>query len=151
WAAKYPELGTDPVPIEPCLSQDYFERERDQIFRRVWLKVGRDDEIPEPGDYFVKDVAMTNSSLLVVRGKDGTVRSFHNVCTHRANKVVRDCRGHSNGFVCGFHGWSYSLTGDLTHVPDEDQFFDLKKSDCGLTAIATEVWEGFIFVNLDPK
>lgn len=90
WTTKYPELRTDPVPIEPCISPAFFERERDLIFRHVWLNIGREEEIPHPGDYFVKELAVTNSSILVVRGKDGRIRAFHNMCAHRGNKVAVD-------------------------------------------------------------
>jgi phenylpropionate dioxygenase-like ring-hydroxylating dioxygenase large terminal subunit len=151
WTTAYRDLGTAPVPIGPCISLDYFERECEQIFRRVWLNVGRDDEIPEPGDYFVKELAVANSSILIVRGKDGIVRAFHNVCAHRANRVAGACRGNSNGFVCGFHGWAYDLKGQLINVPDEDQFFDLERAEYGLTPVTTDAWEGFRFVNLDPQ
>jgi hypothetical protein len=56
WHDLYPELGTGPVPIEPYISQEYFELERERIFRKVWLNVGREEEIPKPGDYLVKDL-----------------------------------------------------------------------------------------------
>jgi phenylpropionate dioxygenase-like ring-hydroxylating dioxygenase large terminal subunit len=151
WTKQYPGLGTEPVPIEPCLSQPQFDRERDKIFKRTWLNVGREEEIPGKGDYFVKELELCSASILVTRGRDGVVRAFHNVCSHRSNKVVRDCRGTSGGFICGFHGWKYDLTGKLVHVPDEQQFFNFEREDHGLTPIATGVWEGFIFVNLDPN
>ncbi|CAN5690257.1 aromatic ring-hydroxylating dioxygenase subunit alpha [soil metagenome] len=151
WTTQYPELGTDAVPIEPCISPEYFERERQRIFRRVWLNIGREEEIPHIGDYFVKELEVCQSSILVVRGKDGVIRAFHNMCSHRGNKVVRGCGGRTRGFVCGFHGWAYDLTGELVHVPDEDQFFDLEPREHGLTAVATDVWKGFIFINLDPQ
>ena len=151
WAEEYPELETAPVPIAPCVSPEYFERERERIFRRVWLNIGREEEIARPGDYVVKDLAATNSSILVVRGRDGVVRGFHNVCTHRGNKLTRKCSGRTGGFACGFHGWTYDLTGRLAHVPDAEQFFDFDKNDYGLTSVATDVWEGFIFINLDPQ
>ena len=74
WALKYPELGTAPLPVQPCLSRDYFESERERIFRRVWLNVAREDEIPAPGDYIVCDIEMVGCSILVVRGRDGRIR-----------------------------------------------------------------------------
>ena len=88
WTTQYPELGTDPVPIEPCISPEYFERERESIFRRVWLNIGREEEIPYIGDYFVKELQVCQSSILVVRGKDGVIRAFHNMCSHRGNDDV---------------------------------------------------------------
>src|SRR6266542_3377304 len=135
WTLQYPELGTDPVPIEPCISPEYFERERERIFRRIWLNVGREEEIPQTGDYFVKELEVCGSSILVVRGKDGVIRSFHNMCSHRGNKVAREGGGRKGGFVCGFHGWAYDLSGDLVRVPDEPQFFDLERRKHGLTPI----------------
>ena len=90
WAKRYPELGTAPIPAEPCVSPAYFERERESVFRRTWLNVGRADEIPNAGDYVVRNLAVCNASLLIVRGKDGVVRAFHNVCSHRGNKLVWD-------------------------------------------------------------
>lgn len=77
WAQAYPELGTGPVPIEPCISPAYFEQEREKLSTRVWLNVGREEEIPQAGDYFVKDIAVCGASILVVREKDGQIRAFH--------------------------------------------------------------------------
>jgi phenylpropionate dioxygenase-like ring-hydroxylating dioxygenase large terminal subunit len=88
--------------------------------------------------------------VLVVRGKDNVIRAFHNMCSHRGNKIARECSGRSGGFVCGFHGWKYDSSGNLVHVPDEDQFFEFKRRDHGLESITTELWEGFIFINFDP-
>lgn len=150
WTTRYPDLGTNPVPIEPFISPQYFERERERIFRRVWLNVGREEEIPQRGDYFVREVEACNSSVVVVRGRDDVIRAFHNMCSHRGNKVVRKCSGSTGGFVCGFHGWKYNLNGELVHVPDEGEFFEFERRDHGLTSIATDVWEGFIFINMDP-
>lgn len=150
WAARYPDLGTDPLPVEPNISPEYFERERKGVFRRSWLNVGRIDEIPEAGDYLVKELETLRTSVVVVRGKDGEVRGFHNVCKHRGNKLASGT-GRARSFVCGFHGWTYDTLGCLVRVPDEDQFDSLDKAEYGLTPVATDVWEGFIFINLDRK
>ncbi|NNL86476.1 MAG: Rieske 2Fe-2S domain-containing protein, partial [Myxococcales bacterium] len=88
WTKKYPHVGTGPVSTEPCISPEFFELERERVFKRCWLNVGRVGDIPNPGDYFVQDVAVCNTSIVVVRGRDGEVRAFHNVCSHRGNKVV---------------------------------------------------------------
>src|SRR5216684_6690091 len=106
WTAQYPELGTGPVPIEPCISPEYFQRERERIFHRVWLNVGREEEIPQAGDYFVKEIEVCNSSIIVTRSRGGAILGFHNMCAHRGNKLTRANRGHALGFVCGFHGWT---------------------------------------------
>ena len=150
WAKAYPQLGTGPVPAEPCISPEYFACERERVFRRVWVNVGRVDEIPKPGDYVVRDLAVCNASILVMRGDDGVVRGFHNVCSHRGNQLVGDERGSCRGVLtCNFHSWAYDSQGQLRWVPDEENFFDLQKSEHGLTPVATDLWEGFIFINLD--
>jgi phenylpropionate dioxygenase-like ring-hydroxylating dioxygenase large terminal subunit len=151
WAAKYPEVGTGPVSAESCISPEFFELERDRVFRRHWINVGRVDDIPARGDYFVRELAMCHVSILVMRGTDGTVRAFHNVCSHRGNKLVWQSQGRCPGrLACGFHNWAYDADGRLAYVPDEENFHDLDKRAHGLTPITSDVWEGFIFVHLGP-
>ncbi len=153
WAEKYPEIGTGPVAAEPLISQEHFELEREKIFRRTWLNIGRVEEIPNSGDYIAKDLTMCRASVLIIRGRDGEVRGFHNVCSHRGNKLVWDEKGSCKGtLTCGFHAWAYNTKGELTWVADEDNFFDLpNKCDLGLTPIHTEVFEGFIFIHLAER
>lgn len=150
YADRYPDLGTLPIPVAINQDRDQYERERDLIFRPAWHLIGRVEEIPKVGDYFVQDIPTLATSILAVRGKDNQVRAFHNMCRHRGNKVVSTgtLRGNGWGFSCAFHGWTYDLEGRLATVPDEDQFFNLNKCDYGLPAVHTGVWEGFIFVNL---
>ncbi len=151
WHERYPELGTAPVPIEPYISPEFFELERERVFRRTWLNVGRIEQVANPGDFFVKDIAVCNTSVIIVRDREGRVNAFHNVCSHRSNKVVWEAKGACGGFKCRFHAWSYRLDGSLSSVPDEANFFKLDKSELGLTPVAVEVWEGFIFINLSPR
>ncbi len=146
-----PDLGTGVVSTEPNTSSAYFEVEREKVFKRCWLNVGRVEEVPNPGDFIVKDVEPLKASVLIVRGNDGKVRAFHNICRHRGNGLTRACRGSAKGFSCGFHGWVYDLSGNLVHVPDEEQFFGLKKSELGLLVLTTDVWEGFIFIHASVK
>ena len=150
WHDRYTELGTGPISIERYTSREYFEKERERIFRKVWLNIGRVEQIPNPGDYFVKDLAVCNTSVLVVRGRDGTIRAFHNMCAHRGNQLVWDSKGTCQAFSCKFHGWVYALDGSLRHITDEDNFFGLKKETLGMTPVAVDTWEGFIFINVDP-
>lgn len=148
---RYPELGTGPVPVEPYISPAYFAQEKEKIFKKTWLHVGRVEEIPGVGDYFVKDLAACDTSIIVVRNKQGVIRAMHNVCAHRMNQVVYEPCGKARKFFCKFHGWAYDLDGRLTGVPEEGCFFDLDKVDYGLSRVACEVWQGFIFVNMDPE
>ena len=152
WAEKYPELGTRPLSTEPYISEEYFALERDRVFRRSWLNVGRAEEIPEAGDYFVREIAICSASVLIMRGSDGVVRGFHNVCSHRGNKLMQNERGSCRrAFFCPFHNWAYSDDGALVGVPDEEKFQGLDKQALGLTPVNTEIWEGFIFVHMDPE
>lgn len=152
WAEAYPQLGTGPLPTEPYISEEYFALERDQVFRKCWLNVGRVEDIPETGDYFIRDIDICGVSVLVIRGSDGTVRSFHNVCSHRGNRLLPDGRGNCGTTLrCRFHNWTYNDKGALVHVPDEEKFYDFDKKDHGLAPVSTDTWEGFVFINLDPN
>ena len=151
WAEKYPHLGAAPLPTEPYLSEEHYALERDRVFRRTWINAGRVDEIPGPGDYFVRDIPICGASVLVIRGSDGVVRGFHNVCSHRGNRLVPGERGSCPGGVhCRFHNWVYGDTGALIHVPDEENFLDFDRRDHGLAPVNTDIWEGFVFVHLEP-
>lgn len=144
-------LGSDPISIEPYCSPTYFEAEREHVFRRSWLIVGRAEEVPEAGSFFNRDIAILNASVLVVRGDDGIIRAFHNSCQHRGNKVTSLASGQATAFACGFHGWTYDLVGQLVYVPDEGNFFDFCRSRHALKPLACDVWNGFIFIHADPQ
>ena len=152
WSEKYPEIGTGPVATEPNICPEFFELERERIFRRHWINMGRVEEVPTAGRYVVRELEICKVSVLIVRGNDDKVRAFHNVCTHRGNTLVLDERGQCPGrFGCGFHSWAFTPEGKLAYVPDEENFFDLDKSKLGLTEIHCDIWEGFIFINLAPE
>ena len=157
WTEHYPELGTAPVNYEDSIDPAFYEKERAAIFRRSWLNVGRVERIPRPGNYFTKELAAAGTSVIIVRGTDNKVRAFHNLCRHRGNKLVwndypgEETSGTCRQFTCKYHGWRFDLTGKLTFVQQEGEFFDLDKEKFGLKEIACEVWEGFIFINLDPQ
>jgi len=139
------------VDLPRIVTKEHFERERELIFRRSWLSIGHTEDLPRKGSYFVFDVPTFNTSLLVIRGNDDKVRAFHNACRHRGNKLVREGSGCKPSFACNFHGWTYTPEGDLAVITDEHQFeADVDKKTLGLVPVATEVWEGFIFVNFDP-
>lgn len=151
WHDLYPELGTGPISLAPYVSRAYFEKERDQLFRKLWLNVGRVEQIPAAGDYFVKELRLLETSIIIVRDRDNGIRAFHNMCSHRGNQLVWDTRGRSRRFVCKFHGWAYGLDGALRGVTDERNYFDLERTCLGLTPVAVDTWEGFIFINLAPE
>jgi phenylpropionate dioxygenase-like ring-hydroxylating dioxygenase large terminal subunit len=139
WHDDYPHLGTAPLPVEQYLSQEQFNLEREHIFRKTWLSVGRAEQIPEAGDYFVQDIAMLHTSIIIVRGKDAIIRAFHNICSHRGNKLLWDKQGSCLAISCRLHSWAYDLDGALRFVPDEDSFFDLDKKKLRLTPVCVDV------------
>ena len=156
WTAHYPQLGTGPVSYEDSISPEHYELECKAIFARTWLNIGRVEQVPKAGSYFTKEIHAARTSVIVVRGSDGEIRAFHNICRHRGNKLVWDdfpgeeTSGTCRQFVCKYHAWRYGLDGELTFVQQEAEFFDLDKATHGLVAVQLEVWEGFIFVNVDP-
>ncbi len=147
--ARHPELGTGPVPTDIYYDPAFYERELEAIFKRVWLCMGRVEQVRQAGDFFVKEIPTFGMSILVVRGKDDRIRAFHNVCQHRGNHVELKREGNCNVFRCPFHGWAYGLDGRLAGVPDAEGFYDLDRDAKGLPAVHLDVWEGFIFINLD--
>jgi len=150
FAEQYPNIGTGPVSTAPAVDPEFFEKEREQIFRKMWINmILREEDLPNPGDYFKRDIEMVDVSIIVVRGDDGRLRAFHNICTHRGNRVVHDESGTCNGFQCDFHGWVFDNQGELSFVTDEQRFHGLDKSGLGLPEVHLDTWEGFIFINLE--
>ncbi|WP_257539233.1 aromatic ring-hydroxylating dioxygenase subunit alpha [Sphingobium sp. CFD-1] len=144
-------IRTGKVASDTYLSKNRFDQEM-EVFRRVWLNVGLESDVPKPGSWIVRDVEAGKASILIARGQDGIIRAFHNVCSHRALKLVWGEQGCDSQFVCPYHAWSYASDGRLRGVPDRAASFpDLDFATSGLTPIAIEVWKGLIFINLDPE
>jgi phenylpropionate dioxygenase-like ring-hydroxylating dioxygenase large terminal subunit len=156
WTAHY-DLGTAPVSYDDSISPEFYELEREAVFKRAWLNVGRVEQLPRNGSYFTKELQVAKTSVVIVRNQKGEVRAFYNICRHRGNKLVwndfpkQETSGICRQFVCKYHGWRYDLDGALTFVQQEQEFFDLDKDDFGLVPVHCDVWEGFIFVNLSEE
>ena len=123
---------------------------------KTWLNVGRIEQLPRKGSYFTREIeAVARTSVVIVRGTDDEIRAFYNVCRHRGNKLVwndfpkEETSGTCRQFSCKYHGWRYGLDGGLTFVQQEPEFFDLDKDAYGLVPVRCEVWQGFMFINLD--
>jgi phenylpropionate dioxygenase-like ring-hydroxylating dioxygenase large terminal subunit len=155
---NYPQLGTGPVQYDDCISEQFFAAERQAVFNRTWLCVGRVERLPRPGSYFTRDLPGRLASIVITRDLDNGVHAFHNVCAHRGNKVVwqehpqQETAGTCRAFSCKYHGWRYGLDGRVTHITNEEEFFDLDKSRLRMPPVHCEVFAGFIFINLaeDP-
>jgi phenylpropionate dioxygenase-like ring-hydroxylating dioxygenase large terminal subunit len=156
WTAHYPELGTDTVSFEDSISREFYELEREAVFKRAWLKIGRVEQIPRTGSFFTKELPVAGTSLIVVRDGDD-VRAFHNICRHRGNKLVwtdfpdEETSGTARTFTCKYHAWRYGLDGSCNFVQQEGEFFDIDKADYSLVPVHCDTFAGFIFVNFAPQ
>lgn len=135
------------LPAELYTSPDVLAFERDALYAREWLCIGRVERIPEIGDWFT--VTICDEPIIVTRDKSGAVRAMSAVCQHRAMQVC-DGQGNSSTFKCPYHHWNYGLDGRLLGAPAMERTDDFDKADYGLPQFAVEIWQGFVFVNLDP-
>ena len=100
----------------------------------------------------VRELEHAKASIILVRGNDNKIRGFHNSGSHRTNRIAYAPSGNApKGFTCRFRGWNYGTDGTLNFVPQDDLFPELDLSYNGLTPVATDLWEGSVFINLDPK
>jgi phenylpropionate dioxygenase-like ring-hydroxylating dioxygenase large terminal subunit len=136
------------LPPMVYTSDEFYEFERDAIFGRDWLCVGRADEIPQPGDYMT--ITIADEPLLVVRDKSGEIRVLCNVCRHRG-MVLAEGRGNVKSFLCQYHHWVYATDGRLIGCPEMDRAAGFEKAQNGLPEFKVEVWNGFIFTSFDPQ
>lgn len=128
---------------------DFFAAEQRAVFRPSWQIVCHLSDVPNPGDYHTLD--FLGESLFVVRGEDDAVRAFHNVCRHRASRLVDGGKGHCGSRIaCPYHHWTYALDGRLIALPHRKTFTGLDVAQHGLAPVEHEVYLGFIFVRLEP-
>jgi phenylpropionate dioxygenase-like ring-hydroxylating dioxygenase large terminal subunit len=143
-------LGTDPIPAKAYYDPEYWEAERQAIFLKTWINVGHTIELPESGSFFRREIEFARASIIVARGKDGKVRSFHNACTHRGTQIEQAACGKKNTFSCPYHMWTFGTDGKLISAPDLDKFA-VPKEALGLREIHTEVLAGIVWINFDPQ
>jgi len=120
-----------------------YARDVERVFMCEWLYAGHASEIPDPGDYFLYEVA--GESVIVVRGDDREIRALVNVCRHRGSRVCYEARGNKSWFSCPYHGWTYDLRGELKSARLMPKDFDM--SGYGLAEIHAELFHGFIMIN----
>jgi glycine betaine catabolism A len=151
--------------LEPTLPGSYyldprfFDLERKHIFNKEWFCIGREEELPESGDYL--HVSVVGESILVVRTREGELRAFYNVCRHRGCQLamqetvkpdlaVCEATGHFPGVIqCKYHAWTYDLEGRLRAAPYLNDA--VNKNELSLYPVAVDTWGGFVFVNLEPE
>jgi Rieske 2Fe-2S family protein len=131
-------------------SPDIFAQEREKIFARRWICVGRESQVAVTGAYIVAEIA--GESIIVVRDKPGILHAFYNVCRHRGTRLCEAAQGSFGGSIqCPYHAWTYGLDGRLIGAPHMNEVESFDKADYPLHAVAVAMWEGFVFINLAAR
>jgi nitrite reductase/ring-hydroxylating ferredoxin subunit len=144
------DSGLDPMvddvmrhPVDRYVDRGHARRERQQLFADYPIVVGHGSDVRSPGDFFVDD--LSGRSLLIVRGDDGVLRGFHNVCAHRGSAVEPNACGNQRRFTCPYHAWSYDAAGRLRSVPNDEGFASVDRETHGLVAVPVEERHGLVW------
>ena len=129
-------------------SPEVYEREKEAIFYRSWNFVGHVSQVPEIGSYL--ECRVIDQNIFVIRGKDGELRAFYNVCSHRAHELLKGS-GRTKVITCPYHAWSYHIDGRLRTARGSEKVAGFDKDEFCLTRVQVEEFCGFLFVNLDPE
>jgi Rieske 2Fe-2S family protein len=136
------------LPAATYTTTEVLALEQAGLFGRTWLCAGREADIPAAGDFLVRDIA--GDSVIVIRGADGVIRAFFNVCRHRGSRLIDQTSGHGlSRILCPYHSWSYRLDGSLAQLPRTDD--STSRDGLGLLPVNLGLHDGFIFLNLDSK
>ena len=125
---------------------EFFAVEMERLIRPAWQIVCHESDVADPGGWRTLDIL--NESVLVIRGADGVVRAFANVCRHRGSRLVDGTDGCARRLTCPYHGWTYAADGRLIGVPHKADYPGLETERLGLIPIELEAWRGFLFVRL---
>ncbi len=135
------------LPARAYTDPTWFADEMDQVFAQMWLAAGRSAELDGAGAFIRRDVA--GASVLIVRGPDGEVKAFHNVCRHRGTRLCVEESGVFHGSIqCPYHAWTYGLSGSLLAAPQMDEVDGFDRALYPLRPVACDTWDGHIFINL---
>ncbi len=132
------------IPASWYTNQDLYDLESQTVFANSWQFAGRVDQLTKPGHYVTSEIA--GQPIVVVRGEDGRLRGFFNVCRHHAAAVLTETQGQANQLRCPYHGWTYSLEGKLKGTPDFTGVCNFDRSENGLVPVKTAIWENWVFV-----
>jgi choline monooxygenase len=135
------------IPAPWYVDSRILDLERTTVFSRSWQMVGRADQLHEPGQYITCEVA--GEPILVVRGNDLLLRGFFNVCRHHAAAVMVEPEGIAVHLRCPYHGWTYSLEGQLKGTPDFAEVCNFDRGASGMVSVETGVWQDWVFVKLE--
>ena len=143
--------GALTLPAEYYVDVNYFKREMETLFGRMWICAGRTEQVERPGHFFLREVV--GESLIVTRSPSTEVRAFYNVCRHRGTRLCTEQTGAFAGSIqCPYHAWTYDLDGRLIGAPHMDEVPHFRKEEHPLHQVHADVWDGHIFLNLstDP-
>jgi phenylpropionate dioxygenase-like ring-hydroxylating dioxygenase large terminal subunit len=127
--------------------REYFDVEMERVIRPSWQIVCHTSDVAEAGDW--QTIEYLGESVIVIRGDDGAIRAFSNVCRHRASRLVSGTSGCAKRLACPYHAWTYAPDGRLIGVPHRKDYPGLDASQLGLVAVEIEQWRGFLFVRLE--
>jgi phenylpropionate dioxygenase-like ring-hydroxylating dioxygenase large terminal subunit len=125
----------------------YFPVEMARVIRPAWQIVCHANDIPNTGDW--RTLEMLGESVFVIRGQDGVIRAFANVCRHRGSRLLDGEAGCSKRLTCPYHAWTYATDGRLVGVPMREDYPDFDPAALGLHPVELESWHGFLFVRLE--
>jgi phenylpropionate dioxygenase-like ring-hydroxylating dioxygenase large terminal subunit len=143
-SAPEPELG---LPGWIYRDPEFFAVEMERVIRPSWQIVCHANDIPGAGDWRTLD--WLGESVIAVRGGDGAIRAFHNLCRHRGSRIVAGTEGCAKRLTCPYHAWTYGLDGRLIGVPQREDYPGLDPAKLGLKPVDLEIWRGFVFVRLE--
>lgn len=147
---SYEFLGDEDIPYANYTSREYSDAEFQKMWPRVWQMACREEHIPEAGDYHVYDIG--HLSAIVTRTTSGELRAYYNACMHRGTALKQSgSYGFCATFKCPFHGWEYSLEGELIDLPESWDFPHASDETHSLRQLKVDTWGGFVFVNFDDE
>ena len=145
-----PDLPLDhasTIPSSWYTNKDLYELELNAVFSNSWQVAGRLDQVSQPGEYVTSEIA--GEPIVIVRGSDNVLRGFYNVCRHHAAAVMTEPHGKVSQLRCPYHGWTYSLAGELKGTPDFSGVCNFDRQSTGLVPLAIAEWENWVFVKLN--
>ena len=137
------------IPAAWYTDERVFELEKQTVFGTSWQVAARLDQVRDPGDYVTTEIA--GEPIVIVRGSDGELRGFFNVCRHHAAAVMTEAEGHATQMRCPYHGWTYSLEGALKGTPDFSGVCNFDRAENGLAPVEIATWEHWVLVRLKEK
>jgi phenylpropionate dioxygenase-like ring-hydroxylating dioxygenase large terminal subunit len=134
------------IPASWYTEQSIYDLEMRTVFAHAWQMVCRSEQVTKPGQYVTTEIA--GEPIVVVRGPDDVLRGFFNVCRHHAAAVMTESEGTASQLRCPYHGWTYSLAGELKGTPDFAGVCDFERAANGLVPVELGVWEQWVFVRI---